>query len=153
MEVFPDHSNNELQVLNSCRLYLRCTLIIDLTNIAGNKIRENAWTDKRAEPVRTNEVWPQQQCPLPSAWALWRKALTKYLDLVKRCILSSLGRWMEVQRTQTYQNVWIPEDRTIYCQRDFGIKCYEQIGGVLSRAFQLVKISQSLPDKPHIPIE
>ena len=53
MEVFNKKFEDEdLELINQCRLYLEATTIADLTSLDGTKILEEVWSVKRTESFK-----------------------------------------------------------------------------------------------------
>jgi hypothetical protein len=92
-------TQNKLELLNYCRLFLQVEFLSELCSAEGNPLLATAWQGHPL-PSHSTLLWPNQACP--SGWTLWRQALAELflLDpahkLRNRRILplrSRLGNW------------------------------------------------------------
>jgi len=97
-----------LQTLNQCQMYLKVFQISDIVTGLGNSIAQQFWL----HPHLADSViqWPTMPTPTPTAWHLWRQALTSALNLGHNQRLAiPLGWWF----AQTQPNGWYFQPSTI----------------------------------------
>jgi len=75
------YKQQELQIINRCRMWLKATFLSDIYNGSGNKIQTNCW--EGLDPVNSALEWPCMENPTPVEWMVWQRALTAVLHLNK----------------------------------------------------------------------
>jgi len=81
-----------LQVLNQCQMYLKVFRLSDIVSGSGNTIVQQFWLNPA--PMDTTITWPKTMPPTPTAWNMWRQALSEALHLGRNQRLAiPLGRW------------------------------------------------------------
>jgi len=68
-----------LQTLNQCQMYLKVCRLSDIVTSSGNNIAQQFWL--RPVPANTTTLWPTTMPPTPTAWNLWRQAISAALHL------------------------------------------------------------------------
>ena len=69
-------SKTQLRKINACRLYLKVTLLSDITTPSSHTIEKHYYQGRK--DLRTNWPtiqYPRQNCPNGIAWQQWRRAL------------------------------------------------------------------------------
>lgn len=88
-----DFSNNTMQRLNRCRLYLQAITISDITSACGAYILSAAKTGSVA-PIRQSTLnWVYQGKPSKTDWSVWKSAL-EHLERGDR-LRQPLGQWVQ----------------------------------------------------------
>jgi hypothetical protein len=99
------YKNPQLDRINACRLYLKATLLSDISTACGHRIH-SAYYD--GEEVITHNwatvTYPRQARPNKISWALWRRALNQiHLRDDKSKLRQPLGDWLP---PETYHHKW-----------------------------------------------
>ena len=91
-----------LKDVNVVRMYLRVTMISEITTSSGKLIALAALTGKHTyEQQHANLEWPHQPCRLKRAWSRWRKVMNEIAP--KRKLMVPLGRWiLEVEKRWSF---------------------------------------------------
>lgn len=69
--------------LNACRLYLKITMLSDITTQDGSQLC--AWALNGTQCAQTNIKYPYQENPPASTWKIWRDALHAAFLTCRRC--------------------------------------------------------------------
>ena len=80
MEVFaadPDITSDDLSKINHCRKYLQVWTISDITDGSGLQVTRKAFTGQRDLSRISLDKWETVRKPAESAWAKWRRCITK----------------------------------------------------------------------------
>jgi hypothetical protein len=93
---------NQLQQINRCRLYLRCTTISDICNANGTEVTDDAIECNNEAIIICDNSWPCQTRPGPNHRTTWKtfiRCLCKSTPLkskrVSRVLEQPLGHWLE----------------------------------------------------------
>ena len=91
----PHFTPKTLKRLNACQIFLQVLTLADITDGSGSHILKCSLQGTRQIDRRSSYRWPQQVCPSPAEWNIWRKSLS----LLFCCTCTSnklrkpLGRW------------------------------------------------------------
>ena len=96
------NSASLLNDVNVVGMYLRATMISEITTSSGKLIALAALTGKNTyEQHHANLEWPHQPCPSKRAWSRWRKVTNRIAP--KRKLMIPLGRWLpEVEKRWSF---------------------------------------------------
>ena len=68
--------SKQLEVLNRCRMYLRCFTLSDIVTGDGKEISTVAWAGSKSSSIgRDSQGWPIIPPPSASDWKTWRHAI------------------------------------------------------------------------------
>ena len=87
--------DDELILINQCRIYLKVMFLSDIVSGDGKFIEENYILGKLPIDRTSQWNWPFQNRPSDMAWSLWRKALHLVwkVDSACRQCYPALGQW------------------------------------------------------------
>jgi hypothetical protein len=75
MVITLNYTTGQMKQDNCCRLFFRVSRLSEIVALIGTSIHPIAWTG--TERLSSHHDWPRQRRPRPSAWALWRRTLSK----------------------------------------------------------------------------
>ena len=95
MEAFSaqGYSNNQMLILNRCRLYLQVLQLSDIMTGFGNGFTE-AIRGQRDKQRNISYKWPFQAIPSTRMFKFWKKALRKTFGLIAGTTTYKLGPWL-----------------------------------------------------------
>ena len=70
-----EFSNNDLEHINRCRIFLQVTTISDIATGNGMLLRQGVMSGTLTTLQQSHYTWPRQPRPGYSSWRLWRKAM------------------------------------------------------------------------------
>ena len=91
-----EFSNNDLEHINRCRIFLQVTTLSDITNGNGMLLRQGVMNGDMRVLHQPYYKWPRQSRPGIPSWRLWRKAMkTCFLHGVRLHLKrgKQLGPW------------------------------------------------------------
>ncbi len=86
------YDNQELALLNCCRMYTRDIYLSNICTATGTKLKQHCWNNPTQGA--STYTWLDYPKPTPMEWRGWQQALQRYLSL--GCNLSlplPLGCW------------------------------------------------------------
>ena len=69
-------TQNEMESVNRCRIYLKVQNMSDITNGTGDKVIQS-YMDSKAILIDSKYKWPFQPKPPPNDWKKWRQAIVE----------------------------------------------------------------------------
>lgn len=87
----------EIEQIYLCTAYIQVTTVSDLTNVSGTLIDfGKASGCSREQACRSSYHRIHQECPPPSHWTTWYKALMLICSLTTYKLIEPLGKWKTV---------------------------------------------------------
>jgi hypothetical protein len=87
-------SHSQMQLLNSCRIFLQVLTLSNITSMDGRTILPNYIKGIPSQDRISALKWPTQLRPPASAWNLWRTVIAHFSTTG---ILSQvLGQWINI---------------------------------------------------------
>jgi hypothetical protein len=110
-------SDKELALLNYCRLYLRVTLVSDISNAQGTHINPEVWWGDRSTLPKPTSTYPRQSRPEAKSWIQWRSLLRLIthmsdLQVITGTLLHPLGEWQHSELHRKWPALY---DRRHFC--------------------------------------
>jgi hypothetical protein len=151
----------QIRRINACRLFLKVTLLSDITSPCGKYINDAYYKGDISDRINWPSVkYPRQTRPDKTSWAFWKRGLhLTHLKDDKKQLRRPLGAWLPAER---YHHHWRwtygpdelfhqdPETNTIHCykfqtsiRRQFRFKKEGTIVPSRSREFFPVKAEES----------
>jgi hypothetical protein len=100
-------TDQEIRMINRCRIFLQCETLADITNMLGTTIQPQAYTCNPAGKLTNNGIWPQQPIIGPVHRRIWKRFLQTFLQDDLKTLLQPLGKWttaISSQQWTTYIN-------------------------------------------------
>ena len=119
--------DNEIKVINRCRLYLQVMTLGDIATTDGyqiaHKVREGIIDSNR----RSSYKWPCQIRPTKGEWKIWKKALQYAWQplLLNKDKEPKLGRWCDNSH-QKFTFLWSFEHRVVIGKEERDWYTYEE---------------------------
>ena len=114
-------SNQELIIVNKCRIYLQAFMLSDIVAGNGTQISHNAWYGIK-ESKSTTIKWPRIARPTSTMWKTWTSVLHKGFCSINRKYLDNpLRKWYEIHSEWAY---FIHKENQIIYFRDHNSKYY-----------------------------
>ena len=91
-------TNTAQEYIQQCRLFLQVQNLSDIFNAAGNQVEKEYLKGKICR--ESNIDWPNQACPAPRAWKIWKGFVATFChDGTGRLLQANyMGKW-----TKTHQ--------------------------------------------------
>ena len=102
---------NQIKLINACRIYKGVTLLSDVVNAKGNKIREDMMNQEKPQDDHKG-LMPYQDLPSTNAWELWKRLLHTFTYHKSERLTSPMGRWFV--SGELCHRQW----RSYHCQKD-----------------------------------
>jgi len=127
-------SNDDLQQLNNCRIYLQVYSLADICNAEGDQITRKAIEGQIDNHRPSTLIWKQIKRPTPRTLLLWKQALSATFCISDNSttLLQPLGPWHLPPRQQ-WQWFFDPRSNTLYRKVDNLIRIYTRTSNAPSR--------------------
>ena len=107
------YTDEDLQSINRCRLYLQVQNMSDIANGIGNKISYCAIHHIRDPENRSKYEWPNQTIPPKSDWEVWNDAVANIWGDEQNRIQPPLGKWIKIPK-RYFQWTLEPKESLLY---------------------------------------
>lgn len=111
--IYPIFTKNKLKTFNLCRLFMKVSLLSDITKPYGITIKRHIV--KHTHPVDSLLVWPEIPNPPAHAWRVWTRGIN-YLR--NNILIRHLGDWKYIPRLNKYKKSWCTMSNSIYIVED-----------------------------------
>jgi len=128
------YSDNDLQQLNNCRIFLQVYSLSDICNAEGDQITRKALAGQKDTHRPSTLVWKQIKRPTPREFLLWTQALhsTFCTSSTSPTLIQPLGQWLLPPR-QKWQWFFDPQTNTLFRKVDNLIRSYTRTSNAPGR--------------------
>ena len=106
-------SNQEVLLLNYCRLYLQVVTISDISKVFGTRLHTNFLQDTTINwSPKSKNIKIRQRKPGPKAWRVWRQANSLWTTKNGK-LYQHLGQWLYTPSQQRMHTFVYPNHKKI----------------------------------------